>query len=61
MKYLIYAHINKINYKYYICQTILDPKERWRNGKGYQRQPKFYRAIKNIELNIMIALKMVIM
>ena len=46
MKYLIYAHINKINYKYYIGQTILDPKERWRNGKGYQRQPKFYRAIK---------------
>lgn len=46
MGYLIYAHINNLNNKYYIGQTILEAQKRWRNGGGYKNQPKFYRAIK---------------
>ena len=30
----------------YIGTTCQEPEERWRNGKGYSTQKKFYRAIK---------------
>lgn len=41
----IYIHRNKINGKCYVGQTTLDPKMRWMNGEGYNRQAKFYNAI----------------
>ena len=43
--YLIYAHINKLNNKYYVGQTRLKSYHRWRKGFGYKNQPKFWRAI----------------
>ena len=45
--YLIYKHTNKINGKCYIGQTreTDKPEARWQSGRGYSRQPKFYRAI----------------
>lgn len=42
----IYIHTNKINGKKYIGQTILKPEDRWQNGTGYKRCPKFWNAIK---------------
>lgn len=45
-KYTVYIHKNKINGKQYIGLTSQhNPTARWRNGKGYQQQPKFYNAI----------------
>lgn len=39
-------HRNRINNKVYIGITSQQPGKRWRHeGKGYQNQPKFYRAI----------------
>lgn len=32
--------------KYYVGITSLRPENRWRNGKGYDKQPYFYKAIK---------------
>ena len=45
--YCVYAHVNKINSKIYVGQTINgdNPNERWKNGFGYETQPYFYRAI----------------
>lgn len=43
--YTVYMHINKINGKRYIGITCQEPKNRWRNGKGYDEQPHFWRAI----------------
>lgn len=45
MKYTVYCHTNKINNKKYIGITSQKVEERWRNGKGYSTQPKFYNAI----------------
>ena len=46
--YCVYIHINKINGKMYIGQTVNGehPKRRWQNGLGYQTQKYFWRAIK---------------
>ena len=44
-KYIVYMHKNKINNKIYIGITFRKPEERWLNGNGYRRQPKFFNAI----------------
>lgn len=44
--YKIYKHINKANHKIYIGLTCQKPKERWKNGNGYDECPKFWNAIK---------------
>lgn len=44
-KYCVYLHKNKINNKTYIGITFRKPKDRWLNGNGYKRQPKFFNAI----------------
>ena len=43
--YTLYKHTSPSN-KVYIGITKLDVKLRWRNGTGYQLQPRFYNAIK---------------
>lgn len=44
---IIYKHTNNINGKCYVGQTTYkNPNDRWRNGKGYGTQTKFYNAIK---------------
>lgn len=43
--YLVYCHTNKINGKRYIGITSQTPTRRWRNGKGYIRNPYFSKAI----------------
>lgn len=43
-KWTVYSHINKFNSKMYIGITSVNPKERWKNGKGYKGQV-FYKAI----------------
>lgn len=43
--YTIYMHKNKINNKVYIGQTIQNPKDRWKNGKGYKTCISFNNAI----------------
>lgn len=45
-KWIVYRHTNKINGKVYIGITSKNPKARWLNGLGYQRNYHFYRAIK---------------
>ena len=47
----IYAHINKMNHKAYIGQTVQNPIQRWHNGYGYIHNPKFYAAIKKYGWN----------
>ena len=43
----VYVHINKINGKKYVGQTIYGdrPKQRWSNGNGYKGSTYFYNAI----------------
>lgn len=45
--YCVYAHINKINGKIYIGQTVYgnDPNRRWQNGVGYTHCSYFWNAI----------------
>lgn len=45
--YCVYVHINTINEKMYIGQTIHgnNPNRRWDNGNGYKHSPHFYAAI----------------
>ena len=45
-RWCVYIHTNKTNNKVYIGLTNQNPEDRWRNGKGYQKdQSVFYRAI----------------
>lgn len=45
-KHCIYMHKNKANGKVYIGQTFQDnPNNRWQNGHGYIKQPKFFSDI----------------
>ena len=46
-KFCVYMHINKINGKRYIGQTIRQDNinYRWNYGEGYKKCPHFYRAI----------------
>ena len=45
--YCVYVHINKINGKKYVGQTINgnNPNKRWDNGNGYKHSPIFWKAI----------------
>lgn len=43
--YTVYMHQNKINGKKYIGITGDIPEKRWRNGKGYDKNPYFDHAI----------------
>lgn len=43
--YTVYMHINKINGKRYIGITCQKPEKRWRNGKGYEGNGYFIKAI----------------
>lgn len=45
MNYTVYCHTNKINNKKYIGITRQSVQQRWRDGKGYYGQAKFYNAI----------------
>ena len=44
-KYCVYKHTNKTNGKVYIGITCRQPEVRWNNGKGYEKNEYFYRAI----------------
>jgi len=44
-KYIIYQHKNLITNQSYIGQTCQKPNYRWKNGKGYKTQEKFWEAI----------------
>lgn len=45
-KFMIYAHVNKINGKIYIGQTsCTNPNDRWVSGKGYKGSTHFFNAI----------------
>lgn len=44
-KWCVYMHINKVNGKIYVGITCQNPKERWRNGKGYGHNLYFTRSI----------------
>lgn len=43
--YCVYKHTNKYNGKVYIGITRRQPEVRWNNGKGYENNEYFYRAI----------------
>lgn len=43
--YCVYKHTNKSNGKVYIGITCRKPEVRWNNGKGYENNEYFYRAI----------------
>lgn len=45
--YCVYVHINKLNGKKYVGQTICGdkPNKRWYNGNGYKSSPIFSKAI----------------
>lgn len=44
--YIVYCHRNKTDGKKYYGITSQTPSRRWRNGKGYERNPYFAKAIK---------------
>lgn len=44
-KYLVYKHTNKINNKVYVGITSQTSTARWKNGRGYKDQERFYNAI----------------
>lgn len=41
----VYMHENRVNGKRYIGITSMKPTNRWANGEGYKRCPRFYPAI----------------
>ena len=45
MKYIVYMHQNKLDGKVYIGTTSQKGNDRWRHGKGYKQNSKFYEAI----------------
>ena len=49
--YSVYVHKNLKNEKYYVGSTKMNPKERWRGGWGYQKQPKMWSDIQNSDWN----------
>ena len=49
--YNVYVHKNLKNEKYYVGCTSQEPKERWQNGLGYQKQPKMWSDIRNSDWN----------
>lgn len=49
-KWTVYVHISPLN-KYYVGITSNKPNERWRNGKGYDYNTHFYRAINHYGWN----------
>ena len=45
-KFYVYVHVCKVNGKRYVgCTTRVKPELRWKEGKGYQNNDHFYRAI----------------
>ena len=46
--YCVYVHINKVNGKMYVGQTVYgdNPNKRWLNGHGYVNQKYFGKAVK---------------
>ena len=48
--YTVYKHTTPSG-KVYIGITSIDPERRWLNGRGYQRNEHFYRAIKQYGWN----------
>lgn len=44
-KYCVYMHTNTANSKKYIGFTCQKVNSRWRGGKGYRDNPRFYEAI----------------
>lgn len=42
----VYMHENRVNGKKYIGITSQKPTNRWRNGAGYDKQPRFFAAIR---------------
>lgn len=49
-QWCVYVHTNMINGKKYVGITC-DTKRRWNNGWGYQRNPRFWSAIKHYGWN----------
>lgn len=49
--YTVYVHKNLKNEKYYVGCTRQNPKARWQNGLGYQKQPKMWSDIQNSDWN----------
>lgn len=49
--YYVYKHTNKHNGKVYIGITCRQPEVRWNNGKGYENNEHFYRAIQKYGWN----------
>ena len=49
--YSVYVHKNLKNDKYYVGCTKMNPKRRWKNGKGYNKQPKMWKDIQNSDWN----------
>ena len=49
--FTVYVHKNLKNEKYYVGATKQNPKARWKNGKGYQRNPKMWADIQNSDWN----------
>lgn len=45
-KFYVYVHVCKVNGKRYVgCTTRVKPELRWKEGRGYQNNDHFYRAI----------------